>query len=91
MFNVKFCTVFKDKTEKTDSISCPHYSIYKKNNGVVTITTYPAMLDLNGVERHLMKDALCDELQEGGEVVIPHYHFCYIENAAGKTVENVRP
>ena len=91
MFNLKFCTVFEDKTEKTESISCPHYSVYRCNNGVISITTYNSMTDIGGVERHLMTEQKYEELVGDRKSPAGYSHFCYIENAAGKTVENIRP
>ena len=90
MFNVKFCTVFDDKSEATTSISCPHYRVYRCKNGVISITTYNNMTDINGVERHVMSDDKNKELIGEKQSPSSYYHFCYIENASGKTVENIR-
>lgn len=91
MFSLKFCIVFEDKTESTESISCPHYRVYRCSNGVISITTYNTMTDVGGVERHLMTDENHEKLVGDRKSPASYSHFCYIENAAGKTVENIRP
>lgn len=88
MFNVKFCSIFEsdgtNETSSTTYISCPHYNIYKHKDGSATVTTYKDMTDTDGVARKVMKDnqAVTSDQQ--------FYQFCYIENAAGKTIECIR-
>lgn len=84
MFNVKFCSFFEDGTTSTTGISCPHYNIYTRKNGTHCVVTYKSMTDVDGVERNVMKDDQAETSK------IQYYHSCYIENAAGKTVECIK-
>ena len=88
MFNVKFCSFYDtsstNQSSTTTAISCPHYNIYKRNDGTYTVTTYNTMTDIDGVERHIMSD---DQAKTSSS---QHYHACYIENSSGKTIEHIR-
>ena len=84
MFSVKFCCYFDDGSQTTTSISCPHYSVYKRKNGTYTVTTYQKMTDIDGVERHIVKDV------ENETVEKSTYHCCYVENQSGKTIEHIK-
>jgi len=88
MFTVKFCTYFDQDGFTSTSISCPHYKIYKRKNGSFAVTTYKDMTDLDGVDRLVMNDKLAKEGRhpEG----IAHFHACYVENSAGKTIEHIK-
>ena len=63
-------------TNVTESISCDHYSVLRRENGSITVTTYPNHFDLLGVERHLYENTKIS-------------HF-YVENVAGKTIDSGR-
>lgn len=56
-------------------VSAPHYSIYKYDDGQVGVTTYKDHLDTNGVERIVSSD---------------DFNVCFIENAAGKTIDRIK-
>lgn len=86
MYTLKFINFFEDGSNVTDVISCVHYSVYERKNGITSVTTYQTMLDQDGVERHLMHDdALSTE--DGPS----YFGSCYVENNQGKTIFVIRP
>jgi len=84
MFNVKLCSYFEDDSEATTAISCPHYHLYKRQDGSYSITTYKDMTETDGIERHIASDK--HEKNKSWS----YSHSLYVENAAGKTVDCVR-
>lgn len=83
MFTLKFYRFNKDETSFQTSISCPNYSVYMRTNNNHTITTYNSMLDVDGVERHIVKEGE----HEGSDPL--YFHSCFIENEKGKTIEHI--
>lgn len=75
MFTVKFYKHFEDGQEVMTAISCVNYQHYVRKDKSVSITTFQKMTDTDGVERHVSK-----------EDQIGHFTSCYVENAAGKTI-----
>lgn len=97
MFTVKFCTYFDDGTHTATSISCPHYSVYKRENGSFAVTTYKTMTTIDSVERTVMSDHLAKMTEkEESEArcmdpanLPPYFHCCYVENQSGKTIDKI--
>lgn len=103
MYNVKFCSFFDDNSEAQTSISCPHYAIYRHRNGSVTVTTYPDMTDIGGVERHIglpkhhydfhsdlasgSRNKIAEEVGHKGR---HFFGICYVVNAQGRTIDKIK-
>ena len=79
MFTLKFFNHYEDGSSNQDTLTCHHYSIYRRNNGTAEIVCYKDMTSVEGVSRGIMKQP------ENGE-----FECCYIENSAGKTIDTVR-
>lgn len=78
MFTVKFCSFFESSENVEVNISCPHYIVYSRNDGSKTITLYKDFTSTDGVEYWVAKESLSFSK--------PHFHVCYVENSAGKTI-----
>lgn len=86
MFTVKFMTVFNDGTSSQTSISCPNYSVYKREKSY-TVTTYPTFTDTNGVDRHVCE--IEQITSDSAPPPIGSFTSCYVENEKGKTIESL--
>lgn len=77
MLTVKFYKHLPDGQELMTTISCVNYQHYVRADKSVSITTFQKMTDTDGVERHVSH-----------EDKIGHFTSCYVENAAGKTINS---
>lgn len=89
MFIMKFIREFNvSEASVVDVLTCNHYEIYARPNGVKTITTYPDHTRIGGVERHVTTTASTgwdeDPVPDGC------FDLCYVENQNGKTVDVIR-
>lgn len=80
MFNVKFVSTFDDEQENTHGISTQHYCIHKFKDRFDVIV-YPNMTMVGGVSY-----TVSNKEPPRGDF---YHQACFIENAAGKTVEHV--
>lgn len=78
MFTIKFYSFFDDDATVEVNITCPHYEVYTRKNGVKSVIVYKDFTSVDGVEYWVADKSLEFEKQ--------HYHVCYVENAAGKTI-----
>lgn len=86
MFTLKFINIYEDPSyegyeEVITSVSCPHYSAYKRRDGSYEISLYKDFTSTDGVCYFLSS---CD-------LGRPYYQSCYVENLQGKTIEAFRP
>lgn len=78
MFTIKLYSFFGETEQVEVNLSCPHYEVYTHKNGVKSLIVYKDLLSTEGVTYWITdKDKLHPT---------PHYHVCYVENAAGKTI-----
>lgn len=82
MFTIKFFRNDKAGYSRT-FISCVNYSILKRKNGSSTITTYPSMLDNDGVDREIIH---ANDVQTSDTL---YFDECYIENEKGKIIDYI--
>lgn len=86
MFTVKFYKFNKEGQEISTVIACPNYSVYNRNNGHITITTYPTMFNENGVERNVVSS----EYKITPDQYDRYFNVCFVENEKGKTIEHIK-
>ena len=97
MFTVKFFRLDDQGAEHQTSISTPNVSVFNNNNGHVIITTYPTMVNDNGIERHVMSVDEQKRIEEenfnnrnlGLNPIVP-FDVCFIENEKGKTIQHIK-
>lgn len=79
MFTIK---LYND--ENSYNVLCsPNYNIYRYSTDqgeIIEITLYKDYTTQNGVTYRIAKD-----------LETPHWHYAFIENEKGKTIENIRP
>lgn len=78
MFTIKFFSFYGAVEQVEVNLCCPHYEVYTHKNGVKSIILYKDFLATEGVTYWVTS--------EEQNHPTPHYHVCYVENSAGKTI-----
>ena len=89
MFTLKFFNFFEDGGNASTVISCPHYSVYERTNGSITISVYKNLLKTDGVDYHVCHPNLAEQF--ASETKHFYHECCYVENSDGKTINTIRP
>lgn len=82
MLTLKFYRFTPEGDEIVHVVSAGQYNKHTRSNGkCITVTTYPGILEIDGVERHISHNT---------ELSMGHYSSCYVENSSGKTIDNIQ-
>lgn len=90
MFTLKFVNLYENGGHNETVIHSPHYNIYERPNGLVTVTVHKSIdMDSDGRSFYIchpskQEDFACD-------LMTCFYDCCYIENESGKTINVIRP
>lgn len=89
MFTLKFFNFYEDGGSNCNIISCPHYQVYERPNGSITITVYKNLLQTEGVEYHVCHPLMMEQFASETEHF--YHECCFVENQDGKTINVIRP
>lgn len=89
MFTLKFFNFYEDESSSCTVVCCPHYEVYHRSNGSITVSVYKNLLKTDGVEYHVCQPSMAEQFVS--ETKHFYHECCYIENMEGKTIDVVRP
>jgi len=78
----------EDEGTVFDTVTCSHYSLYDKNNGLKLITTYDDHTNTKGVER-----CIGEKLKYISNSTVTYnagYDACFVMDSSGKTIDTIR-
>ena len=87
MFILKFVKSEKDGIVN-DVVSCNHYSLYEKRNGLKIVTTYSQRDGSVGVERCVGEKMSLKDQVDGS--VDTGFSSCFVMNYDGKTIDTIK-